>query len=110
MPAAGNTRHAVTAIATGRGQVARQAAALEGALEILVLVIVVVLALALAGGPLPAMRNPAEADKLTPGADPAHESGKEPDASESTAQSPTPRPTAARTRVFPGRVGPRGVK
>jgi hypothetical protein len=49
--------------------------------------------LAVAGGPLLAMRNPAEADKLTPGADPAHESGKEPDASESTAQSPTPRHT-----------------
>jgi hypothetical protein len=39
------------------------------------------------------MRNPAEADKLTPGADPAHDSGKEPDASESTAPSPTPRHT-----------------
>jgi hypothetical protein len=35
------------------------------------------------------MRNPAEADKLTPGADPASRSGKEPDASESTTESPT---------------------
>ena len=54
-------------------------------MEILVIIIIVVLVLAVAGGPLLAMRNPAEADKLTPGADPAHESGKEPDASESTA-------------------------
>jgi hypothetical protein len=37
--------------------------------------------------------HPAEADKLTPGADPASRSGKEPDASESTAESPTPRHT-----------------
>jgi NADH:ubiquinone oxidoreductase subunit 3 (subunit A) len=62
-------------------------------LEIFVIIIIVVLVLAVAGGPLLAMRNPAEADKLTPGADPAHESGKEPDASESTAPSPTPRHT-----------------
>jgi flagellar basal body-associated protein FliL len=62
-------------------------------LEIRVIIIIVVLVLAVAGGPLLAMRNPAEADKLTPGADPARESGKEPDASESTAQSPTPRHT-----------------
>jgi flagellar basal body-associated protein FliL len=62
-------------------------------LEILVIIIIVVLVLAVAGGPLLAMRNPAEADKLTPGADPARESGKEPDASESTTQSPTPRHT-----------------
>jgi hypothetical protein len=79
-PDRGDSRHAVSAIATGRGRVARQAAALEGDLEILVHIIVVVLALAVAGGPLLAMRNPAEADKLIPGADPAHESGKEPDA------------------------------
>ena len=62
-------------------------------MELLVVLIIVVLVLAVAGGPLLAMRNPAEADKLTPGADPARESGKEPDASESTAQSPTPRHT-----------------
>ncbi len=62
-------------------------------MEILVIIIIAVLVLAVAGGPLLAMRNPAEADKLTPGADPAHESGKEPDASESTAESPTPRHT-----------------
>ncbi len=62
-------------------------------MEILVVSIIVVLVLAVAAGPLLAMRNPAEADKLTPGADPAHESSKEPDASESTAQSPTPRHT-----------------
>lgn len=62
-------------------------------MELLVVIIIVVLVLAVAGGPLLAMRNPAEADKLTPGADPARESGKEPDASESTAQSPTPRHT-----------------
>ena len=36
-----------------------------------ILVIIVVLVLAVAGGPLLAMRNPAEADKLAPGADPA---------------------------------------
>jgi hypothetical protein len=35
-------------------------------LEILVIIIVVVVVLAVAGGPLLAMRNPAEADKLTP--------------------------------------------
>ena len=63
-------------------------------MEILVIIIIIVLfVLAVAGGPLLAMRNPAEADKLTPGADPAHESGKEPDASESTAPLPTPRHT-----------------
>ena len=62
-------------------------------MELLVVILIVVLVLAVAGGPLLAMRNPAEADKLTPGADPARESGKEPDASESTAQSPTPRHT-----------------
>jgi hypothetical protein len=44
------------------------------------------------------MRNPAEADKLTPGADPASRSGKEPDASESTAASPTPRHTEDQPR------------
>ena len=62
-------------------------------MELLVVIIIVVLVLAGAGGPLLAMRNPAVADKLTRGADPARESGKEPDASESTAQSPTPRHT-----------------
>ena len=62
-------------------------------MEIVVIIIIAVLVLAVAGGPLLAMRNPAEADKLTPGADPAHESGNEPDASESTAPSPTPRHT-----------------
>jgi NADH:ubiquinone oxidoreductase subunit 3 (subunit A) len=62
-------------------------------LEVLAIIIIVVLVLAVAGGPLLAMRNPAEADKLTPGTDPAHESGKEPDASESTTESPTRRHT-----------------
>jgi hypothetical protein len=62
-------------------------------LEILVIIIVVVLVLAVAIGPLLAMRNPAEADKLTPGADPAGESSKEPNASESSIESPTPRHT-----------------
>ncbi len=62
-------------------------------MEILVIVVAVVLVLAVAVGPLLAMRNPAEADKLTPGAAPAGDSGKEPDASESTAESPTPRHT-----------------
>jgi hypothetical protein len=62
-------------------------------MEILVIVVAVVLVLAVAAGPLLAMRNPAEADKLTPGATPAGDSGKEPDASESTAESPTPRHT-----------------
>jgi hypothetical protein len=42
-------------------------------LEIVVIIIIVVLVLAVAGGPLLAVRNPAEADKLTPGADPAPE-------------------------------------
>jgi hypothetical protein len=61
--------------------------------EILVIIVIAVLVLAVAVGPLLAMRNPAEADKLTPGADPVHESGKEPDASESTSESPRPRHT-----------------
>jgi hypothetical protein len=61
--------------------------------EVLVIIVIVVLVLVVAGGPLLAMRNPAEADKLTPGADPAGSSSKEPDASESTTESPTPRHT-----------------
>jgi hypothetical protein len=36
-------------------------------IRILVIVVAAVLLLAVAGGPLLAMRNPAEADKLTPG-------------------------------------------
>ena len=60
---------------------------------ILVVIVIAVLVLGVAIGPLLAMRNPAEADKLTPGADPASRSGKEPDASESTAESPMPRHT-----------------
>ena len=55
--------------------------------------VIAVLVLGVAIGPLLAMRNPAEADKLTPGADPAGESSKEPDASESSIESPTPRHT-----------------
>jgi hypothetical protein len=62
-------------------------------MEVFVMLVVAVLVLAVAAGPLLAMRNPAEADKRTPGADPAHESTKEPDASESTTDSPTPRHT-----------------
>jgi hypothetical protein len=62
-------------------------------MEVLAIVVVVVLVLVVAGGPLLAMRNPAEADKLTPGAEPASSSTKEPDASESTTESPTPRHT-----------------
>ena len=62
-------------------------------MEILVIIVIAVLVLGVAIGPLLAMRNPAEADKLTPGADPASRSGKEPDASESAAESPTPRHT-----------------
>ena len=62
-------------------------------MEVLVVIVIAVLVLGVAIGPLLAMRNPAEADKLTPGADPEHDSGKEPDASESTAPSPTPRHT-----------------
>jgi hypothetical protein len=61
--------------------------------EVLVVIVIAVLVLGVAVGPLLAMRNPAEADKLTPGADPASRSGKEPDASENTAESPTPRHT-----------------
>jgi len=48
-----------------------------------------------------AMRNPAEADKLTPGADPAGESSKEPDASESSIESPTPRHTEDQPQLTP---------
>jgi hypothetical protein len=62
-------------------------------MEILVIIVIAALVLAIVGGPLLAMRNPAEADKLTPGADPAGESSKEPDASESSTESPTPRHT-----------------
>jgi hypothetical protein len=58
-----------------------------------VVIVIAVLVLGVAIGPLLATRNPAEADKLTPGADPASRSGKEPDASESTTESPTPRHT-----------------
>jgi hypothetical protein len=61
--------------------------------EIFVIVIIIVIVLGVAVGPLLAMRHHAEADKLTPGADPARGSGKEPDASESTTESPTPRHT-----------------
>jgi hypothetical protein len=60
---------------------------------VVIVIVIVVLVLGVAIGPLLAMRNPADADKLTPGADPASRSGKEPDASESTAESPTPRHT-----------------
>ena len=62
-------------------------------MEVLVVIVIAVLVLGVAIGPLLAMRNPADADKLTPGADPASRSGKEPDASESTAESPMPRHT-----------------
>ena len=62
-------------------------------MEVLVMVVVAILVLAVAAGPLLAMRNPAEADKRTPGADPAGSSSQEPDASESTTESPTPRHT-----------------
>jgi hypothetical protein len=62
-------------------------------MEVFVMLVVAVLVLAVAAGPLLAMRNPAEADKRTPGADPASSSSKEPDASESTTDSPTPRHT-----------------
>jgi hypothetical protein len=65
----------------------------EDPVEILVIIVIAVLVLGVAVGPLLAMRNPAEADKPTPGADPASRSGKEPDASESTTESPTPRHT-----------------
>jgi hypothetical protein len=61
--------------------------------EVLVVIVIAVLVLGVAVGPLLAMRNPADADKLTPGADPAGESSKEPDASESSIESPTPRHT-----------------
>lgn len=55
-------------------------------MEVLVVIVIAILVLGVAIGPLLAMRNPAEADKLTPGADPASRSRKEPDASESTAE------------------------
>ena len=69
-------------------------------MEVLVIIVIAVLVLGVAIGPLLAMRNPAEADKLTPGADPASRSGKKPDASESTTESPTPGTprTSRRTR------------
>ena len=64
-------------------------------MEVLVVIVIAVLVLGVAIGPLLAMRNPAEADKLTPGADPADESSKEPDASE--APSSRQRPGTPRT-------------
>jgi hypothetical protein len=65
----------------------------KDSVEVLVVIVIAVLVLGVAIGPLLAMRNPAEADKLAPGADPAGESSKEPDASESSIESPTPRHT-----------------
>jgi len=77
--------------------------------EILVIIVIAVLILGVAVGPLLAMRSPAEADKLTPGADPASRSGKEPDASET----PPSRPRQAHRGPAAGRAtcaddGPRG--
>ena len=74
------------------------------ALVLTLIIVIAVLVLGVAIGPLLAMRNPAEADKLTPGADPASRSGKEPDASENTTESPTPTdqppaPSATRSSV-----------
>ena len=57
-------------------------------MEILVIIVIAVLILGVAVGPLLAMRSPAEADKLTPGVDPASRSGKEPDASETPPSRP----------------------
>jgi hypothetical protein len=68
--------------------------------EVLVVIGIAVLVLGVAIGPL-AMRNPAEADKLTPGADPAGESSKEPNASESSIESPTPRHTEDQPSLTP---------
>lgn len=48
----------------------------EGVVEILGIIVIAVLILGVAVGPLLAMRNPAEAVKLTPGADPASRSGR----------------------------------
>ena len=45
-------------------------------MEILVIIVIAVLILGVAVGPLLAMRSPAEADKLTPGADPASRSAR----------------------------------
>jgi hypothetical protein len=73
--------------------VAPQAAAQEGVVEILVVIVIAVLVLGVAVGPLLAMRNPAEPTSAPRGADPTSRSGKEPDASESTTESPTPRHT-----------------
>ena len=73
--------------------------------EVLVVIVIAVLVLGVAIGPLLAMRNPAEADKLTPGADPAGESSKEPDASESSIESPTPRHTEDQPQLTPEGTG-----
>ena len=74
-------------------------------MEVLVVIVIAVLVLGVAIGPLLAMRNPAEADKLTPGADPADESSKEPDASESSVESPTPRHTEDQPSLPPWGTG-----
>lgn len=74
-------------------------------MELLVVIVIAVLVLGVAIGPLLAMRNPAEADKLTPGADPAGESSKEPDASESSVESPTPRHTEDQPWLTPVGTG-----
>ena len=62
-------------------------------MAVLAIAVVAVLVLAVAARPLLAMRNPAETDKRTPGADPAGSSRRSRDASESSTESPTPRYT-----------------
>ena len=57
----------------------------EGVVEILVIIVIAVLILGVAVGPLLAMRNPAEADKLAPG------------------------PTRAEPMPAPGRAAPAGL-
>ena len=70
-------------------------------MEVLVVIVIAVLVLGVAIGPLLAMRNPAEADKRTPGADPVGGSSKEPDASEGSIESLTPRHTEDQPSLTP---------
>ena len=71
-------------------------------MEVLVVIVIAVLVLGVAIGPLLAMRNPAEADKLTPGADPAGESSR----SRTPAKAPSSRQRPGTPRI--SRSYPRG--
>jgi hypothetical protein len=72
-------------------------------MAVLVKVVVAVLVLAVAAGPLLAMRNPAEADKRTPGADPRAAQAR----SRTPARAPPSRQRPGTPRIRPRRRNPR---